>query len=81
MAVVQVHVWKTNDGRMVLAEDPDAAILAYAPGDEVQAKDSEAVSALLKQDMSDKDDEGEPQPDVKQADKPADKAVKRGGDK
>ncbi len=78
MAVVQVHVWKTKDGRLVLAEDPDAATLAYAPGDEVKPQDSEAVSALLKRDAPAVEDE---QSTVKQADKPADKAAKRGGDK
>ena len=61
-------------------EDPDAAILAYAPGDEVQAKDAEAVSALLKGEPTPepKGQEGE---DTKQVEKPADKAAKRQADK
>ncbi len=80
MAEATVHVWKTTDGRLVLAEDPDAAILAYAPGDEVQAKDAEAVSALLKGEPTPepKGQEGE---DAKQVEKPADKAAKRQADK
>jgi hypothetical protein len=32
---VPEHVWRTNDGRLVLTGDPDAAILAYARGDQM----------------------------------------------
>lgn len=29
------HIWRTEDGRLVRTGDPDAAFLAYAPGDEM----------------------------------------------
>ncbi len=32
---VPEHIWRTIDGRLVLTGDTDAAILAYARGDEM----------------------------------------------
>lgn len=32
---VPEHIWRTRDGRLVLSGDVDAAILAYARGDEM----------------------------------------------
>lgn len=37
---VPEHIWRTRDGRLVLSGHPDAAILAYAPGDEFTAGDA-----------------------------------------
>ncbi len=89
-----LHVWKTADGRLVLAGDPDATTLAYAPGDDVPAKDQDAVSALCSADREttagskgqDGEDQQGSQPALsdqptKQTAKPADKAAKRDADK
>jgi hypothetical protein len=38
---VPEHIWRTNDGRLVLTGDPAAAILAYPTGEEMS--DDEAV--------------------------------------
>lgn len=32
---VPEHIWRTKDNRLVLTGDPDAAVLAYARGDEM----------------------------------------------
>lgn len=37
---VPEHIWRTNDGRLVLTGDPDARILAYARGDEFTEEDA-----------------------------------------
>lgn len=37
---VPEHVWRTEDGRLVLTGDPDAAFLAYARGDELSEEEA-----------------------------------------
>lgn len=71
MMQADVHVWKTADGRLVLAGDPDGAVLAYAPGDDVPARDEDRIRALTTP-------EDEP---VKQAAKPEGKQAAKGADK
>ncbi len=46
---VPAHVWRTTDGRLVKSGHPDAAVLAYAAGDEMsedEAKRRGIVDAL-----------------------------------
>lgn len=74
----ECHVWKTRDGRLVAAGDPEAATLAYAPGDEVNSADEEKVRALSENAEQERDEQPA---QAKQAAKPADKAAKREGDK
>jgi hypothetical protein len=65
--MVTEHVWRTGDGRLVPAGDPDAAFLAYAPGTEISDREAERVglAAFLK---------SRGKPLDKSAPKPADKA-------
>jgi hypothetical protein len=41
MTTASERLWRTKDGGLVRDGDPDAATLAYAPGDEI-AKDDES---------------------------------------
>jgi len=59
------RIYRTDDGRLVLHGDPDAAFLAYAPTDDVEPPDIKKVKALL-----------EPPEEPKAAPKAADKAVR-----
>ena len=76
---VDVHVWKTADDRLVLAGDPDGTVLAYAPGDDVPAKDEARVRALTT--PEDEPVKQAAKPESKQAAKGADKAAQPGADK
>ncbi len=44
----EVHIWRSADGDLVRAEDPRAAVLVYAPGDEVDARHESLIAALTK---------------------------------
>lgn len=37
------RLWRTGDGRLVLDGDPAASVLAYGPGDEVTAADTQLL--------------------------------------
>ena len=40
------RLWRTRDGERLVADgDPDAATLAYAPGDEIAKADTDKVPA------------------------------------
>jgi hypothetical protein len=67
------RLWRTGDGRLVVDGDPNAATLAYTPGDDIAPRDedlaTEAVAAA-----SDDDAEGTAEPKSKAAKAPANKS-------
>jgi hypothetical protein len=77
----ECHIWKTADGELVAAENPKAATLAYAPGDEVAPKDEDKVRSLSAEDPEPEPDAEVQDEQAKQAAPGEDKAAKRGGDK
>lgn len=62
------HIWRTHDGALVPHGHPEAAVLAYAEGDELTDHDAQARGLL------------DVYPD-KAVSKPADKAVRKPADK
>lgn len=65
------HIWKTGDGRLVTSDDPDAAVLVYAPGDQI-AKEDEARLPVAESDKAG-ESKAQPAPQNKARSKPADK--------
>lgn len=59
------HIWRTSDGRHVLDGHPDAAILAYAAGDQIPDHVADEVGVKMAA-----------RPEDKAKPKPEDKAVK-----
>lgn len=43
---VTEHVWRTNDGRYVPTGHPEAAFLAYAPGQEVADREAQRIGLV-----------------------------------
>lgn len=68
----ETHIWKTGDGRHILdGNHPDAALLAYAAGDEVPDKViAELTDAKQRTPQANK---SRPKPADKAASKPDDK--------
>lgn len=69
----ETRLWRTADGRLVPDGHADAALLAYTPGDEIDAKDRDSVPGV----DSDADEQAEP----KAAAPSANKARRQGGNK
>lgn len=69
MATASERLWRTADGRLVPDGDEAAERLAYAPGDEITARDEHLLSSADKKSAS------------KAAVKPADKAAAKPADK
>jgi hypothetical protein len=65
----ETRIWKTNDGRHVLDGDRDAAVLAFAVGDDVP----DEVVAELTDDVKPAAKKAQAKPADKQAPKPNDK--------
>lgn len=70
MATASERLWRTADGRLVPDGDEAAERLAYAPGDEITARDEHLLSNTDK-----------PKTAAKAAAKPADKAAAKPADK
>ena len=74
MYKVPQHIWRTQDGALVPSGHPDAAILAYAAGDELSDHDAEAKGLLAVYPE-------EKKAAKKAVAKPADKSVSKPADK
>ena len=49
METADQRLWRTRDGeRLVLDGDPDGAVLAYAPGDEIAKGDADKLPTAAK---------------------------------
>ncbi|WP_327047284.1 hypothetical protein OG320_05165 [Microbispora sp. NBC_01189] len=69
------RVWRTADGDLVDDGHPDAAVLAYAAGDELTAADAERYGLRDKQADEPETSEDKPEaPAAKRARRPANKA-------
>lgn len=66
------RLWRTADGRLVADGDPDGAVLAYAPGDDIASRDESLMPGK---------GDGQEQGEAKQARTPANKARKAADDK
>lgn len=67
--IAEQRLWRTDDDRLVLDGHPDAAVLAYTPGDEISPADQDRVPGA------------QTPPEPKAAPKPADKSRRPAGNK
>lgn len=79
--VAAVRVMRTDDGRLVAEDDPDAAEVAYAEGQRVEHSDRDGYREVAGDAQADEPAKGRRRAATKAAAKPADKAAERPADK
>lgn len=70
------RLWRTGDGRLVVDGDPDGAVLAYTPGDDIKPRDEALVPGDVEGDEPETGDA-----ESKQARQPVNKARKAADNK